>query len=1531
MKKRILSILMTVLMVITLLPTTALAKDYGGTIIANDVTWQQGDKIILPGVTLDGSRKPLTVTVTGTVDMAAGITVQGNVTIKGGGTLLRTGNTASMLDVKSGASLTLENIRVDGNNIEVEDKYGIKVAASGKLTISEGTVLSRHKNTSNDGSALYVLGSVLMNGGTIENNTSDSYGNIYLRGGASFVLNGGTVRNNTLTDGGQYGGGAFYVRDAELTVNGGTISGQTNIPGWGGAIYCSSYGTVRLNGGTIANNSVTANCKGDAIYYSSKESSGSSLYIGGSANVTDTIYLDSATATKYPYITSAIKNPLKLEVSGYTEGRIIAEGSGHTLTEADMAKITLSVYDSTAKYYAKLEKANNQIVMTATDPSYATRDYTISYDANGGSGSTVDSNAYQLDARATVMDNSFQRYGYTFDGWNTKANGSGTDYDPGDTIIVTGDMTLYAQWEEIDDVTVTAAAKPAAGGSVTGAGTYEAGEEVTLTATPAEGYTFVNWTEDGTEVSDDEEYTFTAAADRALVANFEKIPAEILNNGYPYGKDMTTSSVTLVVYLDDPGSDADCQWQSAEEENGTYTDISGANASTLTLSNPASGTWYRCVVDGEESEAVRVVKASSNDVDGRNWITASGYYHVSNGTMAYRVNGKLFHVAGLYEKGGKEYMLRTSYNSAGWTMYGSTSATPSAAGISSASTVTPEALRVSFNGSEAYDVLFEADLPSGYRAFAIGADTQLGDSTTSGNYSDRAALVATLDGSALCQVSMIGARSAAAAKATDPAFVIAPESSTPADLFWLGAYGSRTVYAYNNASDSTNYTSTAINGQTVTTAVGDVDSGMTMSWLDVPSGGSVKFRFKVGDVAATGAVSGSSIDSPTGDVTLSLTKKVTSITVIVDGIALTEDVHYTLSDADTLQPVISFLKEAGLTRDSEIVVEVVFEGESTPKSIDVVNNILLIPVETPTIDGTYTYNGTEQTVELTGFNSDYMSVIGNTGTNAGDYEAIVTLTDVNYTWADPDFDGKIQWTIATLPVAEPTVNGTYTYNGTEQTVVLDGFDSDYMSVTDNTGTNAGDYEAIVTLTDSNHVWATGSDGKIQWTIATLPVAEPSVVGTYTYNGTEQTVVMDGFDSSFMAITGDTATDAADYEAIVTLMDSNHVWATGSDGKIQWTIAQKEVGLDWTVFTADELIYSGAAKTVTAAATGLVDGDTCDVTVVLNGDNVNVGTFTYTAAALSDPNYKFPANTVSPTYTITPKALTITAEDKEAIAGQVLPELTYTVVGLVDGETLIVEPELTTDADIEKGGIYTIVASNADAGINYAITYVNGTLIIDGTPSAPVVRPGGGSSDTDTDVDTGCLRDTACPMYPYTDLDRSQWYHDGIHYCIENGLMQGIAADLFSPGGTTTRAMIVTILWRLDGSPVVDYAMDFEDVAADQWYTEAIRWAASEGIVEGYGNGKFGTNDAITREQLAAILYRYEQSLGGGFQGLWMYMLDYADVTEVSEWAFEAVCWMNMNGIVTGKPGKLIDPKGFATRAEAAAMLQRYSAVMTDAD
>lgn len=178
--------------------------------------------------------------------------------------------------------------------------------------------------------------------------------------------------------------------------------------------------------------------------------------------------------------------------------------------------------------------------------------------------------------------------------------------------------------------------------------------------------------------------------------------------------------------------------------------------------------------------------------------------------------------------------------------------------------------------------------------------------------------------------------------------------------------------------------------------------------------------------------------------------------------------------------------------------------------------------------------------------------------------------------------------------------------------------------------------------------------------------------------------------------------------------------------------------------------------------------------------------------------------------------------------------------------------------------------------------------------------------------------------PFIDVPAGAWYEDGVRYVYENGLMAGTSATTFGPDVTTTRGMIATILWRLAGSPQVDYAMAFDDVAANAWYTEAIRWAASEGIVSGYGDGKFGPDDIITREQMAAMLYRYAQYKGYDVSaGENTNLLSYTDFESLSEYAIPAMQWAVGAGLISGTSASTLGPQDNASRAQVAVILTRY--------
>lgn len=180
----------------------------------------------------------------------------------------------------------------------------------------------------------------------------------------------------------------------------------------------------------------------------------------------------------------------------------------------------------------------------------------------------------------------------------------------------------------------------------------------------------------------------------------------------------------------------------------------------------------------------------------------------------------------------------------------------------------------------------------------------------------------------------------------------------------------------------------------------------------------------------------------------------------------------------------------------------------------------------------------------------------------------------------------------------------------------------------------------------------------------------------------------------------------------------------------------------------------------------------------------------------------------------------------------------------------------------------------------------------------------------------------CPGYFFADLDAHAWYHEAVDYVISHGLMNGYGNGIFAPGDNLSRAMLPEILFRLEGSVPVNYLMQYDDVPADTWYTEAIRWATSEGIVSGYGNGVFGPNDPITREQLAVMFYRYEQYKFGVTEA-WIPQLTFADTAETSDWAYDAIGWCTANGIIEGKGNGILAPKDKATRAEVAAMIMRF--------
>ena len=176
--------------------------------------------------------------------------------------------------------------------------------------------------------------------------------------------------------------------------------------------------------------------------------------------------------------------------------------------------------------------------------------------------------------------------------------------------------------------------------------------------------------------------------------------------------------------------------------------------------------------------------------------------------------------------------------------------------------------------------------------------------------------------------------------------------------------------------------------------------------------------------------------------------------------------------------------------------------------------------------------------------------------------------------------------------------------------------------------------------------------------------------------------------------------------------------------------------------------------------------------------------------------------------------------------------------------------------------------------------------------------------------------------PFADVSGSDWFYNDVRYVYEKGIMDGTGADRFSPNAPLTRAMIVTILYRMDGSPAMSGASDFKDVDSNKWFAKAVAWAAANGIVNGYGSGLFGPNDPVTREQLAAILYRY--AVYGGMTAVTLEenLGSFADTAQLSAYAIQAMNWAVGQGLINGSGSNLV-PKAQATRAQVAAIIHRY--------
>ena len=256
--------------------------------------------------------------------------------------------------------------------------------------------------------------------------------------------------------------------------------------------------------------------------------------------------------------------------------------------------------------------------------------------------------------------------------------------------------------------------------------------------------------------------------------------------------------------------------------------------------------------------------------------------------------------------------------------------------------------------------------------------------------------------------------------------------------------------------------------------------------------------------------------------------------------------------------------------------------------------------------------------------------------------------------------------------------------------------------------------------------------------------------------------------------------------------------------------------------------------------------------------------------------------------------------------------------------------ITVPSKTENGTV-TVSPKNASAGSTVTITvkldsgYVLETIsVTDKNGKELKLTDKGNGKYTFTmpaskvEIKVTFMEDNSVLNFFY-DVPNDAYYYEAVKWAAENGITGGVGNSLFAPNQPCTRAQIVTFLWRAAGSPVVNYLMPFTDVDEGAYYAEAVRWAASTGIVTGLTETTFGTDSVCTRAQAAAMIYRCAQAQGKGFTGAWMFHLPF---TDVPEWAYESVAWCYMNGVTTGVNETAFAPGNDCTRAQIVTFLWR---------
>ena len=329
-----------------------------------------------------------------------------------------------------------------------------------------------------------------------------------------------------------------------------------------------------------------------------------------------------------------------------------------------------------------------------------------------------------------------------------------------------------------------------------------------------------------------------------------------------------------------------------------------------------------------------------------------------------------------------------------------------------------------------------------------------------------------------------------------------------------------------------------------------------------------------------------------------------------------------------------------------------------------------------------------------------------------------------------------------------------------------------------------------------------------------------------------------------------------------------------------------------------------------------------VDAVQNGETINVTGTDLSATVSGSKTFKVTGQTVNltaaPGYSLTNSGDTYTVSHQSSggpgsSGGSISAPTTYAVnvnaatngAVAADKKTASKGTTVTVTASPSKGYVVDAVKVVDKDGKDVAVTVKDGKYVFT-MPGSAVTVTGSFKAETPAPV-----------ALPFTDVKSGNWFYDAVKYAYVQGLMTGTSATTFAPNGTMNRAMIVTVLYRLEKSPAVTGASKFTDVPAGQWYSDAVAWAAANKIVNGYDETTFGPMNAVTREQMAAILFRYEQVKGLENVTLEENLNRFPDQNKISAYAIPALQWAVGQKIINGNADGTLDPTGTATRAQVA--------------